>query len=243
MANSRPHETDPFMASLVHHMDLWRRERGRGGKTALAKAIKVSTGLVGDVLAGRTRGSERTRRAMAAFLGFPGPGYERFLEIGRRLAEDAGLGQGPEGELQAAEDGHVLVPVYERARVGSDGRLELVREGGDGPAAVYAPVPVRFGRKPLRAFRVLGGWMEPLIAEGGVVVAEETALQSLDGGGPHVLCLDLGRGALEVRIAAWASPGGSLVIASADSIRRPPFVRPVDDVAVIGRVVWSSRPH
>jgi transcriptional regulator with XRE-family HTH domain len=74
--------------------------RARGQKVALARKAGVSPSLFNDILASRKYGSEETRRAIAAALGYPGRKYEDFLDIGRKTL----------GSLEAAADESAIQP-------------------------------------------------------------------------------------------------------------------------------------
>lgn len=85
--------------STIFHKALVKCLEGKpwGSKTKLAKEAGITTGMLGDILAGRAYGSEETKRSIAEALGYPGPKYEEFLNIGRRelglmIEDEAGSG-------------------------------------------------------------------------------------------------------------------------------------------------------
>ncbi|MDR1871214.1 MAG: helix-turn-helix domain-containing protein [Deltaproteobacteria bacterium] len=60
--------------------------RGSGAQTTLAKRTGLSTGLINDILKGRTFGSLETQQSLAQALGHEI--LDDFLESGRRLARE-----------------------------------------------------------------------------------------------------------------------------------------------------------
>jgi transcriptional regulator with XRE-family HTH domain len=60
--------------------------RGSGSQTTLSKRTGLSTGLINDILKGRTFGSLETQQTLAQALGHDI--LDEFLELGRRLARE-----------------------------------------------------------------------------------------------------------------------------------------------------------
>ena len=88
----------------------------RGSQSRLARDIGVSRQQVSDLLSQRRRGSESLRRKIADALGYPGPKYEDFLNIGRRAL----------GLIEAEED--VLEPEPRLADDGADWKEKYLAE-------------------------------------------------------------------------------------------------------------------
>ena len=57
------------------------------------------------------------------------------------------------------------------------------------------------------------------------------------------MCWDLHYGECAVKYLRWAEKGRILSIASEKARVYPPFFKEVDEVQLIGRVVWSWREH
>ena len=85
--------------------------------------------------------------------------------------------------------------------------------------------------------------MEPLISEGGIVVADisERDPRRLKDGKIYVLCWELLEGECAVKFVRWGEKGKSVVISSPSNELYPPIVRLVEDVSLIGRVIWAWR--
>lgn len=88
--------------SAIFHATLVKCLEGQpwGSKTRLAKDAGITTGMLGDILAGRAYGSEETKRSIAAALGYPGSKYEDFLNIGRQIL----AGQDPWQAIKSGQE-------------------------------------------------------------------------------------------------------------------------------------------
>ena len=91
-------------------------------------------------------------------------------------------------------------------------------------------------------FRVGGDSMEPLIAKGGIVLADlkHNDVGHIHEGGVYVLCWDREDGECAVKYLRWAERGKLLSVESENSFYKPVFKR-VDEVLLIGRVIWAWR--
>ena len=67
-----------FRVSLNVCLQAW------GSKSKLARDTDISLSYLWKILSGSKYGTDDTRRRLAAALGFAGPQYENFLNIGRR---------------------------------------------------------------------------------------------------------------------------------------------------------------
>jgi transcriptional regulator with XRE-family HTH domain len=70
---------DPFREALRKILS----QHSHGIQSQLALSVDLSPQYLGRILNGQRHGTEKTRRAIAAALGYPGPLYEDFLRLGR----------------------------------------------------------------------------------------------------------------------------------------------------------------
>ena len=218
--------------------------------------------------------SDKLKRRIASKLGFPGRAFEEFLDIGRAIQagkDPAGAGPkgGPDrlgafvgsslidddgGDLYDVvvadalrERGFIAVPFSDNMRLAASGggTIGITEDINSTPVVVYGPALRRRSPKGLRAFRVGGDSMEPVIAEGGLVIADlaDNDPDKLKEGKIYVLCWDLREGECAVKYLRWAEKGRSLLITSPDQNLHPPLVKPIRDVRLVGRVIWSWREH
>jgi phage repressor protein C with HTH and peptisase S24 domain len=120
--------------------------------------------------------------------------------------------------------------------------VPFTRSAADSHIVVHGPSLNRRSAKNLQAFRVGGSSMEPLIADGGIVLADtgHTDLKRIKDGRIYVLCWDLSDGECAVKYLRWADQGRILSIESENPLVKPMFKR-ADEVALIGKVIWAWR--
>jgi transcriptional regulator with XRE-family HTH domain len=211
-----------------------------GDQSSLADQAEISRPYLNDILNGRRGGTEEKRRALAAALGYPGRHYEDFLDLGRAICAGRPL---PEPLADSPNEADLAVAGY--FQIPLDQASQPAGLQGQKPAAeaivVHGPtLGVKSGRH-LRAFTVGGDSMEPLLAQGGLVVADLTKnrAENLKDGSIYVLRYDGGEA---VKFLRWAEKGKLLALESENKSYKPVFRR-VKEVILIGRVIWSCRAH
>jgi hypothetical protein len=239
---------DVFLEALKHCLT----DKPYGFKSKVSREAGISPGHLGDLLAGRTYGPEERRRAIAAALGYLGESYEDFLQIGRNIKAgrppDAGNPALPSQEELAAQ-GFLKVDFSDNMKLaaGGGGRIPVTEPAENSKVVVHRASLGRgaYRQHQLQAFRVGGDSMEPVIAKGGIVLADLTAndLRAIKEGGIYVLCWDLYDGECAVKYLRWAKKDEILSIESENGRDNPPVFREVEEVKLIGRVVWSWREH
>lgn len=160
----------------------------------------------------------------------------------RTLAQFFGVA---ESELGGREENSLARPESRRAEWVEVPRLPL--DASAGPGAVSAEeIPFdafRFSRRWLReqglepgqlsAIAVAGDSMEPLLRDGDEILVDRTPRPFRDG--VHVVRVG---DALMVKRVAAAGPGRIGLISQ--NIAYPPFEVDLDEVEIVGRVVWKS---
>jgi len=217
-----------------------------GDQIALANSAEVPATTLNDILKGRRGGSEDTRRALAAALRYPGRQYEDFLDIGRAILAGRPILElttdyVSEADLAAA--GYFQVSLDQADRLGAGGGRGLVKLENTAPVVVHGPTLGCKNGRHLRAFVVGGDSMEPLLAQGGIVVADLTKnrTENLKEGAAYVIIYDE-EGAGAVKYLRWVEKGKVLSIESENNFYKPVF-RKTREVVLIGQVIWSCREH
>ena len=226
-----------FKAGLEHFMTR------RGDQAALSARSGVSTTQINDILKGRHGCTEEKRRVLAAALGYPGRQYEDFLDLGRAVLAGQPIPATPADQLSEADlaaSGCFLVPLEPLGRPAAGGP-GLAQVGEAAAMVVHGPTLGRKSGRHLRAFLVGGDSMEPLFAQGGMVLADltENRAENLREGSAYVVCCD---GEEDVKYLRWAEKGRLLALESENKFYRPVF-RKAREVTLIGRVIWSCRRH
>jgi len=237
-----------FKACLDFFIANYKSER------QFALAIGITPDFLNKVRNRKRTCSDETKRQVADVLGYSGSRFEAFLQIGRdKLAgREPGIGDPtlPSDEELAAQ-GFMKVDFSDNMKLaaGSGGRVHIpVTEPAENSKVVIHRASLGRGTyhaHQLQAFRVGGDSMEPLIAEGGIVLADLTQneLRSIKEGNIYVLCWDLLDGECAVKYLRWAKKNQFLSIESENAKAFPPVFRDVEDVKLIGRVIWSWREH
>ena len=221
----------------------------RGAQAQLSRASGVHPPYLNGILKGRKPGTEEVRRRIAEALGYPDRRYEEFLEIGRAILENRPRPEFEPRFLSAdemSERNFFTVPFSDNMRLaaGGGGTIPVTDDDENSSVIVHGPSLGRHNAKGLQAFRVGGDSMEPLIAEGGIVMVDTSRndLRHIKEGGIYVLCWDLSDGECAVKRLRWAEKYRLLCIESADPFY-PPVFKSVNDVVLIGQVIWSWRNH
>lgn len=159
-------------------------------------------------------------------------------ENAERLAQALGL-LGGATEVMGLSDGEDLVPVYNVAASAGPGALidwhEEVVERLAFPAGYLRHITSASPRN-LAIISVKGRSMEPTLREDDVVMID-TAKRDLSYEGIFVI-RDGGQSMLVKRISR-ASRRGFVMLVS-DNKDHPPVERALDDIEVIGKVIWAG---
>jgi hypothetical protein len=243
-----PNFNDIFRESLRYFL------REHKNKSQYARYLGLSADLLNKLLrpVDPFNVSEIRKRAIAAKLGFQERMYENFLDIGRAILN----GKAPDlSELQwdgmtgdeLRERGFITVPFSDNMKLaaGSGGTIPITDSVERSKIIIHGPSLKRTTSRHLQAFRVGGDSMEPVIAEGGIVLADtsDNVPERLREGKIYVICWDLREGECAVKYLSWAKKKESVLITSPDIRAYPPIVRALEDIQLIGRVIWSWREH
>lgn len=220
----------------------------RGDQIKLARKADVHPPYLNRIVNGGN-GSDDVYRKIAAALGYPGRQYEDFLDIGRAIVDGRPVPEPPCDYLSNSElndRGFIAVPFSADMKLaaGCGGTIPYTDDERSSPVIIHGPTLKRRNARGLQAFQVGGDSMEPVIAAGGLVIADtsQNDLRQIKDGALYVLCWDLHDGECAVKILRWAEKGRLLSIESANPFYAPVF-KSVDDIILVGRVIWSCREH
>lgn len=199
--------------------------------------LDVVPGTINHILTGRRRPS---LELMEKMLARAGAGYrEALAPYLKAPAEPA-----PLDDQAMAEQGFLKVPFSDDMRLaaGGGGAVPLTYEAADSPVVVHGPSLGRRSARQLQAFRLGGDSMEPVLASGGIVIADlsHNDLSQLREGSVYVLCWDLYDGECAAKYLRWAEKGRWLSIES-ENKRYAPVVKAVEEVRLIGKIIWAWR--
>jgi hypothetical protein len=226
---------------FISFLTYLSEKHGRGFNRLLSKKTNLSDQYVSLLVKGTKSGTEETRRLIATALGHD---YGDFLEKGRAVL----AGRDPDApptEEDPGGRGLLSVPYSNGMRLsaGSGGTIEADEDAGSSRVVLHGPSIGRHSARSLQAFRVGGDSMEPLIAEGGIVVADlsDNDPARRREGKIYVLCYDLDFGECAVKFLSWAAKDRLLAFTSQDAALYPAVHGRPPEVRIVGRVIWASR--
>ncbi|MDR1395618.1 MAG: XRE family transcriptional regulator [Deltaproteobacteria bacterium] len=231
--------------NAVFSKTLWHFLKKAPSKRKFADEIGVSAPYLSDLLGGRRFGDERTKRKIAAALGFPGRHFEDFLDIGRVILDSGEdrhfLGGLPQGILQ--ERGFFQVDYSEKLLLGPDMKIEVTAKKEKSPVIVHNAVLGRRTVWGLQAFKVPDNEMYPVIAKDSIIIADinQTRIPGMTGEEIFVIYLENLFRQCQIRyLAEVVSSPEYLSVRSENRLVQPLICR-TREVLILGRVIMMSR--
>jgi hypothetical protein len=209
-----------------------RYARGWGSVGRFAELIGVSAGQVSNILAAEPRrcGDEIWRREVARRIGVP---YE--ILIGKEPRPQSAVPKTSPGERRK-------IPIYEtwRLSAGVNGVSFDPYEEADKHLLMPATELGSRAQHDLRAVRVGGASMEPLIPEGSVVVLDLADRDFVDGR-IYAVAVDEGGVEMVATVKRVRRMDGAFVLWPENSAYSPQIARGDWPDICVGRVVWLWR--
>ena len=145
---------------------------------------------------------------------------------------------------EMAERGFIAIPFSQEMRLaaGGGGTIPVTDDEDSSPIIVHGPSLGRRNAKNLQAFRVGGDSMEPLIAKGGIILADlsQNNIMNIHDSKVYVLCWDRDDGECAVKYLRWFEKGKILSIES-ENLFYKPVLKKVEDIVLIGKAIWAWR--
>lgn len=231
---------EQFRAALLDAVKV------RGAQARLARDSGIGTSYINNIVKGRDSGSEATRRALAAALGFAGRRYEDFLEMGRAIIEGREAPQpSPRPAFDASLAGFFRIPLSENLRliVGRGGLTPAGQELEDSPVVIHGPSLGRSTPWGLRAFGMDDDSMEPLIGRGAHILVDmkRNDYREIKNNDIYVVCCNFEEGQGLVRQLEWAGRERDRLALKAANARYPTLYHPPRDLRILGQVLCSWR--
>jgi len=236
-AKARPTQADGNIFTRAMKKAL--KIRGLTQKLVAAK-MGIQPAALSPYAIGKKEPGLKYMQRVAAALDYP---LAEFLSLG----EPPRLALLPDDTIESG--GFLRVPLSDDMRLaaGGGGAVPLTYEATNSPVVVYGPDLKRRTAHMLQAFRLgdNADSMEPVIAAGGMVIADLAQTEPPNRGRAiFVLCWDLHDGECAVKHLCWSEKGKTVLIESENrkgSTDNPPLCKAVDEIRIIGRVIWAWR--
>ncbi|MDR1045658.1 MAG: hypothetical protein LBP33_11160 [Candidatus Adiutrix sp.] len=130
-----------------------------------------------------------------------------------------------------------------RLSPGSGGLIPVTREMENSPVMIHGPTIGRSNPWGLRAFGVDDEAMEPLIARGGLVLADlkQNDYRKVKNNEIYIVCCDFEEGQGLLRQLEWAGREQDRLALKAGHDRVPTLYRQPREIRLLGRVLWAWR--
>ncbi len=218
--------------------------KARGAQARLSRDSGVGTSYINNIVKGRDYGSEATRRALAASLGFPGRSYEDFLDLGRAIL-NGHKPQSMEAPASASnsENDYFKIPYSAQIQLAPGSGALLPAEDDSASFLLHGPTVGRKNPWGLRAFGVNETAMEPILAQGDTVVVDtkNTDFRKLKNNAIYLICFDLDETQGYLRKLEWAGREQDRLAIKAGNSRHPILYRAPREVRILGRILWAWR--
>lgn len=233
MSNGKNLNSESFAAAFRAALDAYNLKPAQ-----LVEKTGLSTGLISTYLSGKSEPGYSNIQKIAAGFG---------LTVAQFFAQEPPVIESEPHFLTAdemSERGFFAVPFSTSMKLaaGAGGQIQIDEDEKTSNIIVHGPSLGKHNAKGLQAFRVGGDSMEPVIAKGGIVLADtkQNDIHHIHEGGIYVLCWDLSDGECAVKRLRWADKGKLLSIESEEKFYSPVFKKP-REITLIGRVIWGWR--
>lgn len=228
----------------IYFVTALRAEVGRGPRgtrAKLARLANVAPGQVTDIINGRKYGSEETKRALAAALGWD---YEELLKYGKCLVEGTEYKR-PAPQTPAYDPNlYLAVPFHKKIRITAspEGKAPVPDESENNPPLLlYKPLLGKYaGNKHLAAFIMTDDSMEPTLPRDSIAIVDTADRAKCDGKLFVVAqCLPPDK----YSIKRLRFDGHDLYLTNDNSAFPPKLLKQVWDNIAVGKVVWGWLPQ
>jgi transcriptional regulator with XRE-family HTH domain len=231
-----------FSESLKYFVQQERSQR------SFATKVGISAPYLNDLLNGRRYGEDQTKRKIASALGYPDRRYEDFLDIGRIILNGSSVPESEKfsglGDEALRIRGFLPLNYSDRVVLGPDNVIPVTDDVRKSHVVIHGPSLRRSTSIGLQAFKAPDDSMEPLISRGGTVVADLTqnTPESLKDGQVYLICLEKETGHCTIKYLNWAEKNKTILVSS-ENRKHKTIVRQLEEIQIVGRIVWSSRVY
>lgn len=211
-----------------------------GTQSRLTEALGLSSGYISAIKNGSKNGGENLKRQIAAYFGYQGSEYERFLDIGRGVNRtEPSSDMISDFELKQRcffsvpfSDNLMLTPL------GKNGVIEITYDEQTTPVVVHGPTIKRRNARFLRACKMPDSKMAPYINRNALVLIDMKSSDIIDvqNGEVYLICYDFRSGQCLIRCLSIAHK--DLVAISAYEQEYPVIYKKKKEIKILGKVIW-----
>jgi transcriptional regulator with XRE-family HTH domain len=233
-----PEINEIFLESLLYFLSKEKSQR------SLASKLGLSPPYLNDLIMKRRNPEDKTKRKIAAALGYPDRYYEDFLNVGRCVlsGENVELDQNREPKHNFMRARGILAINYSKSLIlGKDGTLEISAKDSESPVIVYGPSLKRASSENLRAFTFPEKNMEDVIPRNSIVIVDLSMreIAHTEEGQLYLLCPDKITGYCTVK-NVYLHENRTKILVTAEDREFSPIYCPISDVIILGKVIMIS---
>jgi transcriptional regulator with XRE-family HTH domain len=207
----------------------------------MASKLGVSPPYLNDLIMKRRNPEDRTKRKIAAALGYPDIYYEDFLSVGRCVLKGEAIDltkkrDSKESLLRAR--GVLAINYSDHLTLGEDGKIEATSTYHDTPVIVYGPSIHRATANDLQAFTFAEKNMGDVLPKNSTFVVDLslTRVRHTDEPQLFLICLDKETRNCTVKYIDWVAEKDKILI-SAEDKRFKAIYCDEKDVVIVGKVI------
>ncbi|MDR2422561.1 MAG: S24 family peptidase [Deltaproteobacteria bacterium] len=147
-----------------------------GSLFSFAQRVGVSSGYLGDLLNERRSGTDKTKRQIAANLGYKDHDYALFLDIGRDIL----CGLNPQDSIQPYVDNlkvtkkvFYIINFTNKLSLDDNNRIIVDKDQNLSPVMFHSSQFSKKNLDNLFAFKLVGHQMDPLICNKSILIVDQ----------------------------------------------------------------------
>ncbi|MDR2422716.1 MAG: helix-turn-helix transcriptional regulator [Deltaproteobacteria bacterium] len=226
---------DVFLEALLFFLAQEKSQKD------FATIIGVSPPYLNDLIMKRRSPEERTKRRIAAALGYGDDYYEDFMNVGRVfLSRDSGLLSDESIAKRAALRASCVLLVERSPHmfIGANGEIAKSYGPVERPAVVFGPDLRRSTADNLKAFTFTEDNMEKAILKDSTIIVDLTVkeLDYTKEKPMYLVCLDRGMKKCTVKYISVSDLEDKVIVTAEDPKFRP-MLCDMKDIVIVGRVL------
>ncbi|MDR0549389.1 MAG: helix-turn-helix transcriptional regulator [Deltaproteobacteria bacterium] len=229
---------DIFLESLLFFLSKEKSQR------SLALKLGVSPPYLNDLIMKRRNPEDRTKRKIAAALGYPDRFYEDFLSVGRCVlsGETVNLDVNRDSKDNYLRSRGVLAVKYSHSLLlDEDNKIEVTADESESPVVVFGPSIRRATAENLQSFTCIDKDMGDVAPKNSVIIVDLslTSVEKGDGRQLMLLCTDKVSRVCTVKYIDWLNNLGKALVTAEDKHFKP-ICCDLKKLIIVGKVIMVT---